>query len=469
MATGTINRTICLLRDALKMLDVILPLGELEFIGVMVNGAMSAQERLFHTPEHIFNLADSENPHNALAALFHDIVYYHVDHGFTAEIEKILDPYITIEDGDITIVESLDPADRAFWGTAAVFGFTTGQKISPYGGLNEFLSSLVMSSKLEGLVSDKDLLITTACIEATIPFRGNNSEGFSPAVALEHRLTATADLFGLGLSTQVIQEAVKSAVTFANKDVRNFSEDDVGRFLDNTWKLLPETNPSLRLKGMYSVRNYRTALQKMEGFLSTLDPDTIFSRYMDTPPEEEYRRIYDLARRNVSMACEYLGIKLLTAAVLEAFAELSGGDTPVSMFMGDLNAKEKGSSLCDYLPVAETNSDLPIDKTLFDLLAYGRASASSFDLNNAPLAVFIYINLGTEGFHSHLVIAKSMFKGESTPLQFVAGLPRSLSSSIGKACGEMAFTRKAKIDAGYSQTMRKRSNLLPYRGAKVKL
>ena len=445
MAKGTIHRTIKLLQDALDQLNAPIPLQEQEAAGVMVNRAMSAQERSFHTPEHIFDLVEPGNPHMILAALFHDIVYFQVDQGFTDEIGSIVTPYILIDDGTISLIEKPDPIDRAFWGCASIFGFEPGQVLSPFAGLNEFLSALVMDRLFVGKVPDRDLLITTACIEATIPFRGKGKDGLGPADSLEVRVRRTNDSFKLGMSEEEVAGAVRSAVAFANKDVRNFAENNVGRFLDNTWKLLPETNPSLRMTGIFSIGSYRVALQKMEGFLSFLDPDTIFCRYRDTPPEDEFREIVDLGHRNVGIAREYLGIKLLTAAILEALAEISGGDAPISLFMGDINAEDKGGKISDYLPEATIDPDRPIEQTLYDLLALGRASASSFDLRNSPLSLYIYLRLGTDGFHTYLGEAKRMFGGEIDAAGFLKSLPDGLITDVARACGEMAFTRKASL------------------------
>ena len=445
MAAGTVHRTIRLLQGALEQLKVAIPIHRLEQIGVMVNRAMSAQERSFHTPEHIFDLAEPGNPHITLAALFHDIVYYQVDQGFTPAVEEIVAPYISVRDGVISLVEHVTAEDRAFWGCAAVFGFAPGQELSPFAGLNEFLSALVMDRLFEGVISDCDLLITTACIEATIPFRGRDEAGLCPAESLEARVATTCGAFDLGLSESDISRAVEYAVAFANKDVRNFAETNVGRFLDNTWKLLPETNPSLRMTGMYSIGSYRIALHKMEGFLAFLDPETIFCRYRDTPKEEEFRRLVDLAHRNVDVAREYLGIKLLAAAVLEALAEESGGDAPISLFMGDIDVTESGGKLSDHLPEARANEDKPTEETLYNLLALGRGSASSFDLRNSPLSLYIYTGLGTDEFHRHLGEAKRMFNGEIDSAAFLRGLPIGLTADVARACGEMAFTRKEAL------------------------
>ena len=445
MAGGTVHRTIGLLQDALRQLKVSVPLHDLERIGVMVNRAMSAQERSFHTPEHIFGLVDPGNPHMTLAALFHDIVYYQVDQGFTPEIEEIIGHYVDVTDDSITLVTEIDPKDRAFAGCAAVFGFSPGQKLSPFGGLNEFLSALVMDVEFEGRVEDSDLLVTTACIEATIPFRGKNEEGLWPSEVLKARVMRANNDFALGLNEKEVDDAVRSAAIFANRDVRNFAEDDVGRFLDNTWKLLPETNPSLRMSGLYSIVNYRIALQKMEGFLRFLDPQAIFCRYKDVPPEEEYDNLVKLARRNVDVASDYLGIKLLTAAVLEALAELTGGDAPVSFFMGDINPQDEGDRIENYLPEPGPERIAATNHTLYNLLAYGRASASSFDLQNSPLSLLIYSVLRADGYSQRLESAKQMFEGLISHKDFLDGFPRDLVANVAGACGEMAFTRKEAL------------------------
>ncbi len=449
---STIHRTICLLQEALQQLEVAIPLKDLERIGVMVNRAMSAQERTFHTPEHIFDLVEPGNPHMTLAALFHDIVYCQVDQGFTAEIEEMIQPYVQISNGSIKIAERIDPSERAFFGCAAVFGFSPGQQLSPFGGLNEFLSALVMDLEFEGKVTDKDLLITTASIEATIPFRGHNKEGLWPPEVLKERIARTNDAFSLGLDDREVDEAVKSAITFANRDVRNFAEDDVSRFLDNTWKLLPETNPSLRMSGLYSIVNYRTALQKMEGFLQGLDPNAIFCRYKDAPPEDEYASIVALAHRNVEVARDYLGIKLLTAAVLEALAMVTGGDAPVSLFMGGIEVRQPGDRIEDYLPVVEQQGAAGVDRMLYDLLAFGRASESSFDLQNSPLSLYIYSTLGTDGYREGLELARKVFNNTISHVEFLAGFSAEMVSDIARAAGEMAFTRKELLNELFKGT-----------------
>ena len=321
---GTIHRSIQLLRTALDELKAQMPLSEVELTAILINQAMTVEARSFHTPEHVFDLVDPGNPYMTLAALFHDLVYYQVDHGFVHQIADALRSDIEPWDGGLRLRQGHEAGDRLLSLCMAVFDVTPGQKLAPFGGMNEFLSALVMARKLGAVVEEKDLLLATACIEATIPFRPRDSSGRTPAERLYERLNVTNRTLDLALDGGTIEQAVRWAVTFANRDVANFADRDVTRFLDNTWKLLPETNPSLRTQGVYSIRSYRVALQKMEGFLRSLDPATIFAQYLGAPADSEYREMQQRGERNVSTAREYLGIKLLTAAILEALAEISG-------------------------------------------------------------------------------------------------------------------------------------------------
>ena len=91
------------------------------------------------------------------------------------------------------------------------------------------------------------------------------------------------------LPANEVEQVIKRAVLFSNKDIDSFAEPDTGRFLDNTWKLLPETNPYHLVPNIYTIRSYRHALQQMQQFLCRLNPDDVFSQYHVTPPEA-YRK-----------------------------------------------------------------------------------------------------------------------------------------------------------------------------------
>ena len=303
-----------------------------------------------------------------------------------------------------------------------------------------------MNKVLEGIVPEKELLQITICIEATIPFRGKNDRGESYADILKERLRNINKSYNFSMQSVEIEDAIKRAVIFANKDVENFAEKDVGKFLDNTWKLLPETNVALRSGELYSIRNYRQALQKMEGFFGFLNPDNIFTSYQGVPPEKGFQRMVDLAHTNIYVAREYLGIKLLAIAILEALAEMTGGDAPLALFMGDLRREgEDVKRLEDFLPVVEASESREHPSPIFTLLNSGRASESSFDMKSSPTSFFLYKNIGPAKIKRLLDDAKEMFDGKLSAREFLDKIDKPVVSAIAEASASMVVTRREEL------------------------
>lgn len=448
MQTGTVQKTIALFKDALEALQADISLIQLEDLAIMVHKAMTVQARYFHTPEHIFTLSDASNPIQSLAALFHDVVYYQIDEGLTPEIEALIGVYLQTKNRQLHITDVALPDDVGLRIALEIFNFTPGQVLPPFGGQNEFLSALTMLKTLEGIIPEKCLLKIAACIEATIPFRGRNAQGERIADVLHRRLTALNARYNYGMNAEEIHQAVEWAVIISNRDVASFAEEDTGRFLDGTWNLLPESNPSLRLRGIYSIKSYRLALQNMAGFMDHLNPDVIFNRYRNVPSLNEYDRMVVLAHTNVHTGREYLAIKLLTAAVLEALAELTGGDAPIALFMGDIEPDdEEAVKMEDLLPDVPLADTVDATSVIYRLLSVGRASASSFDLQNSPLSLFIYKQLGTERIKQLLDLAKQIFDGELYPVAFLAHLPTPMVAATARACASQASTRREALQA----------------------
>ena len=105
---------------------------------------------------------------------------------------------------------------------------------------NEFLSTLFALRVLSDIVSNRELMEIAVCIEATIPFRANTNA----MKELKTRIISANKKFNLGIGKGDIEKIMTRAVLLSNKDVENFSYADTGLFLDQTWRLLPETNAS---------------------------------------------------------------------------------------------------------------------------------------------------------------------------------------------------------------------------------
>jgi hypothetical protein len=441
---GTFQRLIGVLNQAFETLQLRVEGKKLEEIAVLIHRAMTVQARHYHNLEHVFGFVDPDNPIQTLAGLYHDIVYYQVDQGFLPEILEIISPYIQQEDHFFNICPDA-PKAWQFDLVAEVFGWQRGQEISPAFGLNEFLSALVMNQQLGDFVPAGALVKMDLCIEATIPFRGPLGNGKGYLDLLEERLIDINQRWKLGMSTTEIQNSVRLAVKVANTDVENFAESDSATFLEYTWKLLPEMNASLRAGNVYTIREYRQALQRMEAFFNKVDPALVFHRYRDFPPEEEFRWMVSRAYHNIDTAWHYLRLKLLAQAFLEALAEESGGDAPLSLFMGDLPADESVRRLENYLPEV---ADLPLlDRATLQraLVESGRRGHPDFDLNTAPLTLYLYYSLRPAEIETALDLSGEMFSTRLAPGDFLRQMNPEVVSALALASAEMVPTRREKL------------------------
>ena len=440
---GILQQIIQLFQEAFEQLQVDVSSKTLEKLAILVHTSMAADSRRFHRPEHVFMLAEGSGPVRSLAALFHDIVYYQVDEDFFPDICRILTPYIRENEGMIYLVDDdVPPDDRCFHLTLEVFGFEQGQKLAPFGGMNEFLSALVMNSILQPLLSEILLLQLTVYVEATIPFRGPNARGESFADVLKHRIEHSATAAAIPIDSEQAESLIKFAVVFANADVQGFSEPDPGIFLDNTWKLLPESNRSLRSAELYSIRDYRQAIQSTGRFLEGLDPELVFHRYKGVPSEEEFQRMTEQARTNIHIATKYLEIKVVSIAILEALAEATGGDVPISLFVEAFNTSENTIAPTSGL---ERSVAFEPASPVFMLLDRGRTSEIDFDIRRSPLSAFLYEYQDAASTQQLLALAKTMFEGQLSSQEFLAHVEPAILSVIAKKCDQTALTRREQL------------------------
>ena len=162
--------------------------------------------------------------------------------------------------------------------------------------------------------------------------------------------------------------------------------------------------------------------------------------------KKTYKKLVMQAHKNVNAAREYLGIKLIAIAVIEALADLTGGDAPLTLFTGDMQPSGKYvEKMGDYLPQPIISSEVDRNSTIYKLLEWGRASETSFDLKNSPLALFIYSSLGPENTMKLVQVAKEMFDGKLDAQEFLNHIDKSTVSAIAKASSMIVTTRSEAL------------------------
>ncbi len=446
MKQSLLHRLIDVLVHVSESLGLKVELCRLEDMAVMVHRIMSYQGRQFHTLEHVFSFLNHADGVTTLAAVFHDLVYLQVDGGLSADAVNLLKPYVGPSKTGFSFNTPAIQDDRAFQLCCALFGRDPQKPETPPGAMNEFLSALLMYRTLQDCVPPPELLAIAVCVEASIPFRGPDPEGRSMAEVLEYRLQGMVDR---GLITTGVEEReamIHRAVAFANVDVQDFSLDDPAAFLNNTWKLLPETNFSLRIGGAFTAREYRIALLNMYGFFRSLKPENIYHQYRGVPDGATMADLTEKAQRNLNYALQYLRAKLVAVGLIEAIAELSGGDAPLALFMGDLPFNgEETESLMDHMAPSEPVEYLDENHPVVRLLRDGRLERSPFDLQNSPLALWLYRGLKSAQWARLNALSSDYFSGTRTASELLQTLPEAPRRDLLSACAEMVPTRREKI------------------------
>lgn len=398
-------------------------MGQLDNIAELIIQTMTGTWRYFHTPEHIFEVGGSKDPIEVLAALFHDMVYVQVDQGINLNISSYIAPFIREVKSQLIIRPSADlPQNRLFEIVTTIFGFSPSQTLSPFSGQNEFLSAVIAALCLNSFLSESAIAEITACIEATIPFRPKLESGLTANDLLYQRLSLANQNFNFGWTEEKIIDVVKRSVRLANRDVENFAAPNSAHFLDNTWNLMPETNHELSNANSYTVAGYRRSMQKMEGFMNFLKPDLVFQQFMGEPDDLTYNEMIANTQKNLEVARLYLGIKVVTIAILEALSYRLGQTIPVSTMMGELPTPGIITpTLEQFLP--EVKNPYPpqtsLEVEVLELLAKGRTQDSPYDIKNSPVATFIIKVIGYEEMKRLLSISKDFFAGNMSPEEFL--------------------------------------------------
>lgn len=422
---------------------------KLEQIAELIIQTMRGPWRYFHTSEHIFEVGGSVDPIEVLAALFHDLVYVQVDQGVSFNISSALCPFVKEVRSQLVIRDETElPEDAMYQLVASVFGFIPGKTLSPFAGQNEFLSAVIAAKSLEPFLPASTIAEITACIEATIPFRPVSPSGLSAIELLYQRLANANRDFNLGWSHAEIVEIVKRAVRLANRDVENFASPNSSNFLDNTWNLMPETNHELSNVNSYTVAGYRRSLQKMEGFLNFLKPELVFQQFMQEPDDETYANLIARTRKNIEVAKLYLGVKLITIAILEALSYRLGRDIPLSTMMGELRTPGfKTSVLEDYLPNRQSAYPLEsqLQREVLDLLEIGRNQESRYDIKNSPVSTFIIKSIGFAETENFLKKAQEFFADPTSSEEFLSYCAPDVIETISSGVMKLFDSRKTAL------------------------
>jgi hypothetical protein len=449
MTRENLTRYIHHLSESFAILNVEASSDDVERIAIALHSAMDNQRRIYHSSKHVFDICEGMNARQTLAALFHDMVYYQIDGGFPHNAEEILFPVIHFEEALITL-NPIDQNNLSVKLCAEVFGFEPCQNLNFFGGLNEFLSAIVAATLLAPFLKKTDLLAIVAIIEATTPFRktDQSEQGFIADLSIRiKKICHEFNLFDSEASmNEYVDEVLIEAITLANQDVGSFAEGNHSNFLSSTWELIEESNAPLNAASFSTIQDYRGSLLRMEKFLSSLKPNQIFHRYSNSPSKEKLSQMHLTAGKNIAFSCHYLSAKIAAIGIIEALALETGGNCPVSMFLGDINCDQgKPERAEDFLPQIKNHPNLNLD--LLYVLEGCRGKESKCDLTSSPLTAFVYRSLGDENMAMAFDQANKMFNQEVSCIAFLKSLNPELVSAIIEACSQIAISRAPQLQA----------------------
>lgn len=431
MQKSKIERLIELVRSALVESKAKFSDRDLEQIAIVVYDSMSNPGRNFHNVHHIFDVAQGLEGVSVLAAIFHDIIYYQVDNGFRFSVEKFVYELIEIKEEQFFIKAA---TQDIFKKLHIIFGVKQGDTLNIFNGINEFLSAAIAIKMLAPILADDQLLKVIGLIESTIPFRKDS-------------ITALVERFKkINFPKDEMEDLTNRSVDFSNRDVFNFAEDNPSSFLNNTWNLISETNYSLRRDvDNYTITEYRVALLKTYTFFKYLDPTVVFTRYKNYPSESNWEKLNAASKRNVEIGRKYLSIQLISSATIEAIAELTGGNAPMSLFMGDVRRRDqKIERMEDHLGEV-ANPKAGLNKYLVALLEDGRAQESSFDMKASPIGAFLYKSLGEEESETLFGLVQSYFDKKISAGVLLDNYPKEVISRIIFSCSKISSTRREEL------------------------
>ena len=422
----------------------IVPPSHLRDMAAFVCECMSHPNRNYHDVQHIHTFLQSRvcgvelDALARLSVLFHDVVYLNVDGSLSKAQRKRLPLSIRESNGQV-FVDSVDQ-DPLLRMVLRVFGYQVG--LLPASGQNEFMSAVIAVRELRNLLCLKDLAHVAVCIEATIPFRPIEN-GVTSMDRLYERLVGLSQEFELSLSDADCIQSVQRAVVVANEDIGNFSTTDHAYFLDVTWSLLPETNEPLRDGGLYSINDFHCAMFKLSKLFNFLKPELLFREFRGVPEPATFRQITNRSAVNIEIGRQYVGAKLIGLSFLAAVAELTGGDAPIHLFMGDLKPNSK--RLEDRLVMPDTIHPDAHDE-VYRLLVKGRKKETCFDIRRSPLSAYFYSLIGDKEMKSIFSKNGSLFPMTSdTAKQFLTTLPREAVTHVTVHLADMFDKRRDRI------------------------
>jgi hypothetical protein len=132
-------------------------------------------------------------------------------------------------------------------------------------------------------------------------------------------------------------------------------------------------------------------------------------------------------------------------SLLEALAEVSGGDAPMKLFLAELPAKNDRTLRFDYfLPLIEPPSWVDTSSTIYRLLSGSRDGDWGYDPVTSPLSLYVYMCMSPEEL-SACFDWPTMFGQKVTADEFLRRADQGVVTTVAQASAEIVFIRRDQL------------------------
>lgn len=338
-----------------------------------------------------------------VAAFFHDLIQIHIDNGtMPTDYVEFLSEFVDIgnDQGTPTArVKNIDVDKHPYAKMVKqIFKVEAGDKVvhgTGSGGLNEFLSALILAKIMDVVGADKGYAIDViSAMYATIPF--TSQEQFT---ALKDRIKSTFEAHNVSASGGDIKCSMIIATDIANKDISSFHAP-FHTFIADAMSLIPELNAELRDPDNVTPENYMNAMEKMRDFYRMLDdPDFPYLKKEDIihecegyPPKENFAKMRTQIDSNLVRGMEFFEAKVVSTGMVTAIATLiQEPDMQLS------NLVDGTSSLIKTKLEGEEPQDGQVNNSVLNAMkGKGQTLLEGFDVPESPFGKLIYERIGKD-------------------------------------------------------------------------
>lgn len=375
----------------------------------LLDTAMTSPGRRYHNLTHALMVADSDDPLDIIAGLFHDIVQTRADAGIPANVFRPLAGFIEQKpSGDFEIRASDSTRSSPILRIVMrCFGLPESTSILPRGLENEFLSALVATESLRNILNFEQLAAISIAIEATVPFRKNHDQlnaGYFSA------LTSIGDEYRLVIPRERQHAHIQRAVRVSNRDVKGFCQPDPFEFFDDTWSLIQESSNYLRSENLTSIKNYRKSLESMVNFFSSLNAVSIFKVFEGEPSQDEHQKQICSTTNNLYIYLEVMHAKLLAIYLIET--QFKDVDRPIKLARGLPKPSQTESSE---------------NWAAIRILEAGSTASLEFDIYQSPVSYRLLKELGAVKIRD---FCRSIRLESQQPIDIFHALPEEIQRVV---------------------------------------